>query len=178
MKKIISMMTPSITIAIAFLAYLCIVAWFIGLGLECLYWLHHATWPSWSPEDFGFHPPYTPYLGINRLLAWFYEMGFPWLALFAGILVLSLMQMEGAARGVAEFIFISGSGVIAFFALTPFLLLLLRDVPMTELIKWPAENPAWFAGWLASVVAAGGIAYMLWRHRSPPNTTDNPGEGD
>jgi hypothetical protein len=62
------------------LAGLAVGGLFLGFGggilllaMHALQWLRTGAWQDWTLEGFGFVPPHTQYLGLNKLLAWPYS---------------------------------------------------------------------------------------------------------
>ena len=40
----------------------------------CLHWIKFGDWPDWSPTLLGCEPPETSLVGLNRIIAWFYDL--------------------------------------------------------------------------------------------------------
>lgn len=66
----------------------------VGALVMALDWFQTGEWPQWSPAALGYEAPETAYLGLNKILRWFYDRPLPLLAVVVGGIMLLIASQE------------------------------------------------------------------------------------
>lgn len=72
--------------------------------LEIFFWLKYGHMPDWDLSDFVGNPPQTSYLGINRIVDWYFHARLSAALFFSSVACLSICgwlftSIEESRRG-------------------------------------------------------------------------------
>jgi hypothetical protein len=70
----------------------------IFLG-ECSYWLKEGIWPGWTlASELGAYPASTGYLGIDKIIRWYFDLRMSFMVLGTSISALLLFGLLASAN--------------------------------------------------------------------------------